>query len=144
MKVCVNRCFGGFGLSSIAIQKYLEKKGKTAYFYIQTKYKFIDGEDEFTKINNLETQCRVVHTLLKDYGDIISLKDPSYRKGEYFSTYDIDRDDPDLISVVEELGSEKASGDFAELEIVEIPDDVNYEIDDYDGMESIHEKHRSW
>ena len=28
--------------------------------------------------------------------------------------------------------------------IVKIPANVEYEIDDYDGMESIHEKHKSW
>ena len=53
------------------------------------------------------------------------------------------RDDPDLINVVEKLG-ESANGDFANLEIVEIPDDVEWEIDEYDGMESVDEVHRSW
>ena len=28
--------------------------------------------------------------------------------------------------------------------IIEIPDDIEWEIDNYDGIESIHEKHRSW
>jgi hypothetical protein len=55
-----------------------------------------------------------------------------------------DRADPVLIAVIEELGSEKASGDFAKLHIVEIPDGVDWEIDEYDGIESISEKHRSW
>ena len=39
---------------------------------------------------------------------------------------------------------EKANGPCASLEIVQIPDDVEYEIDEYDGSESIHEVHRSW
>ena len=54
-----------------------------------------------------------------------------------------DRADPILVRVVEELGAE-ANGKFASLKVVEIPDDVQYEIDDYDGFESIHEVHRSW
>ncbi len=33
---------------------------------------------------------------------------------------------------------------FAELKIIDLPDDVNYQINDYDGHESIHEQHRSW
>jgi hypothetical protein len=49
-----------------------------------------------------------------------------------------------LIAVVEKLGSEKASGELAQLEVVEIPDGIDWEIDDYDGVETIHEKHRSW
>jgi hypothetical protein len=30
------------------------------------------------------------------------------------------------------------------LEIVEIPDDVEYTIEEYDGLEHIAEKHRTW
>jgi hypothetical protein len=33
---------------------------------------------------------------------------------------------------------------MAELEVVEIPDDVEWIIVDYDGMEHIAEKHRTW
>jgi len=36
------------------------------------------------------------------------------------------------------------SGDYANLKIVEIPDDVNYYISDYDGMEAVEEAHRTW
>jgi hypothetical protein len=70
-------------------------------------------------------------------------------ESKYDYTYHDDenrRDDPKLVKVVEELGSEAASGDHACLVIVEIPDDVgnNWHISDYDGMETIHENHRSW
>lgn len=54
-----------------------------------------------------------------------------------------DRADPLLVQVVEELG-EKSYGEFGKLKVVEIPDGTDYEIDDYDGMETIHEKHHSW
>ena len=47
------------------------------------------------------------------------------------------RKDPTLIEVVEELG-EKASGFCGELEIVKIPDNCYYKIDEYDGYESIY------
>jgi hypothetical protein len=56
---------------------------------------------------------------------------------------DVPRDDPELVKVVEELG-DAANGRFAQLEVVEIPADVDWFIDEYDGSESIHEKHRSW
>ena len=48
-----------------------------------------------------------------------------------------------LVVLVEEMG-EAANGGFTKLKVVEIPDDVEYNIYDYDGMETIHEKHRSW
>ena len=53
------------------------------------------------------------------------------------------RTDPKLIKCVEELG-EAAGGQFANLKVVEIPDDVGWYIDEYDGWETIHEKHRWW
>ena len=56
---------------------------------------------------------------------------------------DLKRDDTDLVAVVEELG-EGANTIFSELEVVEIPDDINWYIDNYDGIETIHEVHRSW
>lgn len=66
-----------------------------------------------------------------------------YVNGEYFHDRDLDRDDPALISVVEEMG-EKAFGKYANLKVVEIPDDVQWYIDEYDGMEHIAEDHRTW
>jgi hypothetical protein len=53
------------------------------------------------------------------------------------------RSHPELIKVVEEMG-EESFGPFAELEIVKIPDDVDVEIAEYDGMEWVAEKHRVW
>ena len=56
---------------------------------------------------------------------------------------DLERNDPLLIQVVEEL-RKGADGDHAELKIVEIPDDVEWQIDEYDGVEWVAEKHRTW
>lgn len=55
----------------------------------------------------------------------------------------IDRDDPDLISVVREMGT-AANGQYAKLKILEIPADVDWEISEYDGNEWVAEKHRTW
>ena len=71
----------------------------------------------------------------------------------YLSNEDFDIEDenyykwrqhPKLIAAIEKIGDDKASGDLAKIRIVDIPDDVDWEIDDYDGIESIHELHRSW
>jgi hypothetical protein len=62
---------------------------------------------------------------------------------ENLNDYDIVRDDPDLIRVIEELG-QQANGRFAKLKIVEIPSDVKWQIDEYDGLEWVAECHRTW
>jgi hypothetical protein len=61
--------------------------------------------------------------------------------GFYYS--DGGRDDPKLIQCVETLGS-KASGMCANLRVIEIPDDVDWYIEQYDGFEHVAEKHRTW
>lgn len=70
-----------------------------------------------------------------------------YDSKEHFGNYYCRRQDIrtnlDVIKVVKELKDE-ASGDCARLRIIEIPDDIEWEIDDYDGQESVHEVHRSW
>lgn len=84
MKIVINRCFGGFGLSSEALKR------------LGRKY-----------------------------------------------DHDIPRNDPDLVACVEEIGS-AADGGFAELSVVEIPDDVDFGIYEYDGLEHVYDKKRVW
>jgi len=59
--------------------------------------------------------------------------------------WDIDRDNPTLIKVIETLGC-RTSSDYnnSELQIVEIPDGIEWTIEEYDGLEWIAEKHRTW
>jgi len=45
--------------------------------------------------------------------------------------------------VIELMGS-AAAGEYAELKIVEIPDDINWYIEEYDGKEHVAELHRVW
>ena len=54
-----------------------------------------------------------------------------------------DRANPKLVEAVEKLG-DLAGGRHAWLSVVEIPDDIEWDIDEYDGMECVEEKHRSW
>ena len=53
-----------------------------------------------------------------------------------FELWDLDRTDPDLIKVIEELGSEAASGDCSSIAIVDIGES-KYHIDEYDGWETV-------
>lgn len=55
----------------------------------------------------------------------------------------IPRTDVALLQVIEELG-EKANGRCAALKVVDVPDDAQWEIDEYDGNEWVAEKHRRW
>ena len=74
-----------------------------------------------------------------------------YRKGylhdqdHVLYPYDFcqDRSDPDLIEAIEYLG-EQAFGWCAVLKVVEVPDDVEWHISEYDGLEHVAEDHRTW
>ena len=50
--------------------------------------------------------------------------------------FDIERHDPILVAVVEELGDE-VNNIFSELAIIDIPEGYGYAIDDYDGFETV-------
>ena len=66
-----------------------------------------------------------------------------YFGNEWFNCREIPRNDPTLVAVVEKLGK-KADGFCATLKVVEIPEDVDWEIGEYDGNEWVAEKHRTW
>jgi hypothetical protein len=90
IKVVINDCFGGFGLSDAALEEYKGRKG---------------------------------------------IIDPNF----YY--YDIPRDCPVLVEMVERGD---ADTDYSDLKVVEIPDDVNWYIEEYDGLEHVAERHRTW
>lgn len=126
-KIVINRCFGGFGLSEAAVRAYYARKGKAVFVrkltYGQSYY------DEAPPVG---------------YGPIwFDAANKDWLNAHYLDTKKINRDDPDLVAVIEEL-SDEVSGRFANLQVVEIPDDVLWQIEEYDGMEWIAEQHRTW
>lgn len=62
---------------------------------------------------------------------------------EDWSYYDIERNDQHLVRVVEKLG-DGVNGRFSELKVVDIPDEVEWHISEYDGLEWVAENHRTW
>lgn len=74
-------------------------------------------------------------SLSKDACDYLGIE-----KGECWDYY---RADPKLVECVEVLGR-LADGPFSQLAIIEIPDDVEWKIADYDGIEWVEELHRWW
>ena len=93
MKIVVNTCYGGFGLSKEAEADFLQKSGLGQDFWV--------------------------------------------------GRLDRHRHDPILVAMVE-ADAEGVSGDHAELAIIEIPDGVDWVIEDYDGIEWVAEVHRTW
>lgn len=141
MKIVINSCYGGFGLSEKAVVRYLEILGKpvwvekdkkfgglgiTNYWLVPPETRVRNREDEWSTMSYEERQ---------EYNRLWSEQN--------FYERNIARNDPVLVQVVEELG-EKANGRCAELSVVEIPDDVDWQIDEYDGNEWVSEKHRTW
>ncbi len=121
-KIVVNACFGGFGLSDNAIKRYAEIKGIELVLVPRTQY----GKEDW--------EYHEEHWARADVED---------EDDRYFSYYDISRDDPALVQTVEEMG-DAANGGYAELRIADVPDDVEWYIDEYDGIETVREVHRTW
>lgn len=63
---------------------------------------------------------------------------------ENFWDGEIGRNDPILLQVIDQLGIQACDGHYAELKVVEVPDDVEWEIGEYDGKEHVAECHRTW
>ena len=129
-KIILNKCYRGFELSRKAYELYVKKKGLELYTYTMTiennkcKYKYSDGSDFF-----------IVY-FTKNFGNNVEISKEDYEK-YVLSLREEAREDKTLIEVVEELG-EEASGTFGELEIVEIPDNAFFIIDNYDGIETLY------
>jgi len=129
MKIVINGCYGGFGLSDKAFELYLKKKN----------VKWVEKEGNCYYTIPINKYRELSEKSLKEHSDYRDVNN----KGYCLIDSNIARDDKVLIEVVEELGK-KANGDFSELRIIEIPDGISWKIDEYDGMESVEEEHRSW
>lgn len=136
MKIVINRCYGGFGLSHEAVMRYADLAGIKIYAYVDARKK--DGRIDFSKMVPYDGKehAFVIHYYTAEIARGGASKDRCYFK-------EPERNDPLLVRVVEEMG-EAASGRFASLKVVEVPDGIEWEIDEYDGMEVVEEKHRSW
>jgi len=103
----------------------------------------MNNEDRFVQALK-GVQHIVINTRHGGFG-LSELALERYKKytGQDVGQHDIARDDPVLVRIVNELGSE-ADGAYATLKVVEVPGDVDWEIDEYDGDEWVAEKHRRW
>lgn len=136
MKVVINTCFGGFSLSHAAMLRYFELKGWPCY--VENAGSF---SATYWKVPPEERPVRPKPWSAAPIEDRQRYNEAYERSAVYDG--DITRNDPDLVRVVDELGS-AAGGSYAELEVVEIPDGVEWYIEEYDGNEHIAESHRTW
>jgi len=135
-KVVINKCFGGFGLSDEAIREYAKLKGFEVFGYVHPPHDF----NSFVRVESLP-KSYLTYWVKEDVGDNPTSEE--INNVEWLHDRDIQRHDEALVKVVETL-KKRVNGRCADLKIVEIPDDVEYEISEYDGLENIAEKHRTW
>jgi len=145
-KIVINSCYGGFGLSYEGVMYYAKLKGFKLYAYVE---KWSDNLHARKPYNIYD---ETIVPFEKRKGETASLIYYATRKGlknrnelnKYlWNERDIKRDDPALVKTVEDLG-EKANSMCSELKVVEIPDDVDWEITEHSGWEQVEEKHRVW
>jgi hypothetical protein len=135
-KVVINSCYGGFGLSHDATIEYAKRKGVEVYGF--TEARTADGHLDFDYLVPYDGgRAFVIH-----YATSRAVSDRDSLNAHYYRAAPA-RDDADLVAIVQEWG-ERANGQHAKLEIIEIPDDVEWVVEEYDGLEHIAEKHRTW
>ena len=136
MKVVINCSYGGFGLSHKAIMEYSRIKNIKLYPYVYARNGkgFLDLDSYLREAskNYYDYDVTVIHYSKRPVEDGI----PDEGDQFYFSEHDIIRDDPVLVEVVERLGKD-ATKDFSELKIINVPDDVKWEIHSNQGREYI-------
>lgn len=153
MKIVINRCYGGFSLSPLAVQEIAKAQGRECYFFVthaKDIMKHVPASLEEASKTFMFSAFDIPNpdeALRTDNFYELTLEERKASNEKYAShslkDSDIDRTDPTLLEVVERLGK-AANGRCADLEIIEIPDGVQWEIDEYDGMETVDEVHRSW
>ncbi len=131
-KIVINSCYGGFSLSYAGTIRYAKHKGIKLFAYGDMP---INGK--YTLFEEGESEPYLLHYTTKEINNGDGLNE------FHWSYYSLKRDDPALVKTVEDL-KERAHGRFAQLTIVSIPEDVAWEIEEYDGIEWVAEKHRTW
>ena len=95
------------------------------------------------KIKLVINECYGGFGLSKEAMNLVNKCRKAKNLPEVKGEYDLQRDDEDLVAVVEELG-DKSFGSCSALKIVEIPADVEWMIDNYDGVEKVLDRNRVW
>jgi hypothetical protein len=141
VRIVINRCYGGFSLSPEAALWLFERGFDQEGFKTPAGDYFnswlASGNEHDIALKNWREY------LLSDrkHTSFVTVFSPDEKF--VLSIRPKDRTHPLLVECVETMG-DAASSDLADLEVIEIPDGIHWAIDEYDGIESVHEVHRSW
>ena len=127
-KIVYNSCYGGFGLSKEACQRYFDIKGQEVWIEDDTEYPSLG---HFT-VWLVPPNERIERKTSKSMDERRAYNQKHSEQTWYYR--DVDRHDPILVQVVEELG-DKANGNYSDLAIAEV--NGPYRIDEYDGKETV-------
>ncbi|MHA1685279.1 MAG: hypothetical protein ACTSYD_02600 [Candidatus Heimdallarchaeaceae archaeon] len=134
IKIAINKCYGGFRLSQKAV-KWLYEHGDKHITKVPKKDFIKDDDPLLLMKSEKEFLDWLAVPLIKEKGKEYVLLDQH--------TVYKHRACPLLIRCIEELG-EEANSKFSKLKIIEVPAAVEWEIQEYDGVEWVAEKHRTW
>ena len=140
MKVVINVCYGGFSLSHEAVLHYCKLRGLQVWHEEDKKYKSL-GLGTYWLVPPEERVKELDDWYKAPMEDRVAYNETHEKQTIYHR--DIKRDDPFLVQTVEELG-EKANGQCAKLKVIEIPDGVEWQVEEYDGNEHIAQVHETW
>jgi hypothetical protein len=154
MKVIINKCYGGYGFDPFTIQKYADAKNVKLYWYerdygnscVFPRERFVKTTIE--KINADESLHMGYYSMIKDMGEYLvfdwNKEDYDDVLGKYlfkFPEESESRTDSVLIEIIEKYGKLNTHG-CHNPQVIEIPDGVEWTVNDYDGMETLVEKYR--
>lgn len=124
MKVVINACYGGFEISDKAFEWLIKEKGWIVTNY--TKEGYYENPD-----------AQIVDTKSLPNSDSFTFRYSFVEDDRLLRT------NFNIIEAVETLGKE-VNSDGSRLKIIEIPPEVEWQIEEYNGWEYIAEKHRTW
>lgn len=136
IKVAYNRCYGGLTLSKKAVIKIIGLKAMNnkwsqkeiepvARLIVELDHSYDSSVETEESLKSVDPELL---SLIKSINNIVNKIDSDHSL----------RNDPELIAVIESLGSE-ANGSCSKIEIKEIPSEYKdcYIINEYDGSESV-------
>jgi hypothetical protein len=134
MKIVINAKFGGFGMSEEAIELYKS--------YITSKDPTMVFTDSFFNQRKGSDVAHLSQRFLKEEAAITKEQSTERKEDpENDIGMRIPRYDPCLVRVVEELGR-TAGPSYSNLTVVDIPDGIDWVIEEYDGYEWVSERHK--
>ena len=120
MKILINEKHGGFDLSQELVE-WLIKERNWIVTEMDENHNYINPVADFAKLSRGD-----------DYSLVLGSWSPRYRTSQ------------DIFDGIEALGLKRCETSYCRLKIIEIPDDVDWIIEEYDGAEWVAEKHRTW